>query len=487
MLCDEAIEFDEITKVVKALQNNKSPGPDGFTAEFYKFFWNDIGKIVHETYKDAFHKGSLIGTQNQGVIHLIPKKDKDLTSLSSWRPLSLLNIDYKIIAKVLSKRLQNTLSEIINPDQIGYMKNRFCGENTRLISDIIEYCKVYKHPCIVLLIDFEKAFDTVRWSFLHKLLQYYGFGRNFQRWISILYAASESCVTNNGHLSSYFKLSRGIRQGCPISALLFLLVAEVAAVLIRQSNEIHGIYVNECSISLCQLADDTTLFLSDTWSVKAALDIFENFYEYSGLKLNKSKTVAFVVQNNCIKPQDSWGIKWSTEPFKTLGIWFANDSEKMISLNTDAKLEVINSIINAWLPRKLTLKGKITVINSLMLPHILQLASVIPLSNSYLTKLDTNLFNFLWGNNKHLVSKSSLLLPIELGGLKMISSRYVYNSAHIMFIKRFCNNIKANWKAVAEFLMGLKIPEIFEKQHILNFQRTAITVYYKSVLLSWFI
>ena len=200
------------------------------------------------------------------------------------------------------------------------MKNRFCRENTRLIADVIEYCKIYKQPCIVLLIDFEKAFDTVRWSFLYKLLHYYGFGKNFRRWISILYAASESCVTNNGHLSSFFKLSRGIRQGCPISALLFILVAEVAAILIHKSKGIHGIYVNEQVINLCQLADDTTLFLSDPLSVKTALDVFNTFYKYSGLKLNKSKTVAFVVNNDCVKQDDSWGIKWTSEPFKTLGI-----------------------------------------------------------------------------------------------------------------------------------------------------------------------
>ena len=179
----------------------------------------------------------------------------------------------------------------------------------------------------------------------------------------------------------FFKLNRGIHQGCPISALLFLLVAEVSAVLIRESKEIHGIYVNERVIKLCQLVDDTTLFLSDKHSVKAALDIFENFYKYSGLTLNKLKTVAFIVRNKCINLENNkWGIKWTTKPFKTLGIWYANDLTEMVSLNTSAKSDTISSIINSWLPMKLTLKGKVTVIKSLILPQILQLASVLPLS-----------------------------------------------------------------------------------------------------------
>ena len=166
-----------------------------------------------------------------------------MTVLSSWHVLSLLNTDYKIIAKVLSNRLQKTLSEIINPDQIGYIKNRSCEENTRLVSYIIAYCKIYKHPCIILVIDFEKALIQSGGHSSKKLLKLYGFGTNFQRWISLLYAESESCVTNNGYLSSFFKLNRGICKGCPISALLFLLVAEESAVLILESKEIHGIYI----------------------------------------------------------------------------------------------------------------------------------------------------------------------------------------------------------------------------------------------------
>ena len=104
---------------------------------------------------------------------MIPKKGKDLTDLKSWRPLSILNADYKILAKLLSNRLKRALKEIINPDQIGYMENRFCGENTRLIGDMIEFCKLKQHPCIILLVDFEKAFDTINWNFLNICLKHY--------------------------------------------------------------------------------------------------------------------------------------------------------------------------------------------------------------------------------------------------------------------------------------------------------------------------
>ena len=121
----------------------------------------------------------------------------------------------------------------------------------------------------------------------------HGFGHNFQRWISIVYKNSESCVTNNDYLSPFFKLSRGIRQGCPISVLLFLLIAKIVALVSRSSDKIDSVKINGQSIRLCQLADDLTLFLSSTESVSSVIAIFEEFYRYAGLKLNKSKTGAF--------------------------------------------------------------------------------------------------------------------------------------------------------------------------------------------------
>ena len=172
------------------MANNKTPGPDGIPVEFYKNFWSEVSSLVHESFQKAYELGQLSDSQRQGVINLNPKKDKDLTELKSWHPLSILNTDYKILAKVLSERLKIVLHEIISPDQIGYMKNRICGENTRLIADVMEFCKIKNSSCIILLVDFEKAFDTVNWSFLNKTIIQYGFGKSFQKWLSILYKNS---------------------------------------------------------------------------------------------------------------------------------------------------------------------------------------------------------------------------------------------------------------------------------------------------------
>ena len=171
-------------------------------------------------------------------------------------------------------------------------------------------------------------------------------------------------------MSQFFKLLRRIRQGCPISALLFLLTAEMI------SPHIIGLKVNGKCIKLCQLAGDMTFFLTDNSSVRHYLRIFEEFYQYAGLKLNKGKTEAIFIQNDgTLECNLSLGIKWINRPFKTLGTWFSLDNEEMINLNKNGKILIIKNSL-----RCLTLTGKVTVIKSFVLPHVVQLVLVIPFS-----------------------------------------------------------------------------------------------------------
>ena len=154
----------------------------------------------------------------------------------------------------------------------------------------MHYTTKEKISGILALIDFEKAFDTVEWSFLFNTLSTLNFGQNYIRWIKLLYSNISSCVTNNGYISNYFTLTRGIRQGCPIYALLFILVAEILAVNIRSDTLIKGINVNNVEFKIGQLADDTTLFLSNLQSLKQAIIKFNHFGAISGLRLNIEKT-----------------------------------------------------------------------------------------------------------------------------------------------------------------------------------------------------
>ena len=133
LTCDTDITINETGIALKDLTNGKSPGSDGFTPDFYKFFWPTIKDVVFDSIIYANEKGHLSIDQKRGIINLIPKKNKDPRYLKNWRPISLLNTDYKIITKILANRIKKVLPTVINPDQVAYLKKRFFGQNIRTI------------------------------------------------------------------------------------------------------------------------------------------------------------------------------------------------------------------------------------------------------------------------------------------------------------------------------------------------------------------
>ena len=163
----------------------------------------------------------LCTSQRQAIIKLLIKPNKDKRYISNWRPISLLNLDQKIISKALAIKLKKVLPVLISPGQTAYVNGRFIDDNGRLISDIIEICDIEKWCGYLTTIDFEKAFDSLNHAFLIVALRKYGFGDNFTDWIKILLKNQESCVINERHTTKYFKLERGARQGDLMSTYLF--------------------------------------------------------------------------------------------------------------------------------------------------------------------------------------------------------------------------------------------------------------------------
>jgi len=175
---------------------NRNPGTDGLPAEFYKFFWKELQLDMIKSFDFAFDTGTLSNSQRRGIITLIPKPNKDTTSLENLRPISLLNLDYKFLTKTNAKRLEKVLPKIINPDQTGYVKGRYIGENVRLIMDIMSYTEEKNIPGVALFIDFRKAFDTIEWDFLLDSLNKFNFGPDVINWVKIFYGNVTSCVLN---------------------------------------------------------------------------------------------------------------------------------------------------------------------------------------------------------------------------------------------------------------------------------------------------
>ena len=170
------------------------------------------------------------------MIILLPKPDKDKSVLNNWRPISLLNQVYKILSGALTERLKPALEYIIHPDQKGFVSGRYLGECIRNVYDVVDYAKNRKRVGLLLLIDFEKAFDSISHSFIIKSLYFFGFGYSFIKWINLLINDAYSCINHCGNISERFKVGRSCRQGDPISPYLFIICVEILALKIRKDS-----------------------------------------------------------------------------------------------------------------------------------------------------------------------------------------------------------------------------------------------------------
>ena len=219
--CEADISLEDLKVSLFSMSSGKNPGNDGLTVEFYKNFWDSIKLVFFNSVQYSGIVGKLSTSQRQAIIKLLEKRDKDKRFVSNWRPISLLNVDTKIITKTFASKLVPVLPTIISSDQTAYVQGRFIGESTRLISDIIDMSDSLSLEGYILTADIEKAFDSVDHTFLLACLEKFGFGQNILKWVKILLNSNESCVINGGTTSKYFPLRRGARQGDPIAAYFF--------------------------------------------------------------------------------------------------------------------------------------------------------------------------------------------------------------------------------------------------------------------------
>ena len=461
-ICDLDVTQDEILNSLSSLKNNKSPGSDGLVAEFYKFFWNNIKDTLLECIKYALEKGELSIEQKRGVITLIPKKDKNRLYLNNWRPITLLNVDYKILAKVLSNRLCKALPQLIDEDQTGYIKGRFIGCNIRIIEDVVMFTQKENISGILLNIDFEKAFDSIDWRFIDKSLEIFNFGTKFRKYIKTLYCNISTAIINNGEISDWFNPLRGVRQGCPISPYLFLLTVELLAINIRQNSEIKGINIGNSEIKLTQLADDTTCFVQDLDSVKAVLNTFDSFNKCAALKVNKDKTKAYYLGNLREHSEYPFGLDWSEKKISSLGVIITGNENDHYECNFKKRLINMSNLLNQWKCRNLSLKGKVTVVNTLAVSPLLYLASVIWVPDRVIKEAKSIITDFIWNGKPSKISYNVLIQDIQHGGLKLIDFEQKVKALKGIWVKRFTSGDKQRWKAApAEFLRTFNFFEYF--------------------------
>ena len=421
--CDREISIEELFEILKELNKNVTPGSDGLTTEFYIKFWYLVGKHFSTMVKNIFIANELSNSQKEGIIKLVCKNKEFKNNLDYYRPISILNTDYKIIAKTLAIRLKKALPFIINEDQSFGIPGRTIQNNLIRLSAMFQYIECKNIPAIFLNVDQEKAFDRVAHKYLFKVLKNFGFGPSFRKWIKILYKNIYSRILVNGFTSTIIKILRSVRQGCPIAPLLYVLVIETLLWNLRHNDSIMGIRA-PCSAEIhliSAFADDTNFFLSNLSSTEMVLKTFNKFSLASGSKINNNKTEAIWLGSLKENINTPLGIKW-VKSTKCLGIYFGfNNLDEQNWLKCEEKYR---SALIMNMNRDCTLYGKTNIINFLGYSKIWYKALVLLLPKTTIKNKNGKYINiekeielytqgFLWGFNKQSDHKIVITKPVD--------------------------------------------------------------------------
>lgn len=490
--CDEIITKQQLTNSLNSMTKNKSPGFDGLTVEFYQHFWDILGSLLTEVVHEIKQSKELTPTMKRGVISLIYKKKGDKKLLKNWRPITLLNVDYKIISKTLASRLKLVLDDVISPEQTCSVPGRDISENIAAVRDIIDYSLSENIHAYILKIDSEKAFDRVSHDYLFKLLPHFGLGENFIEWIKILYTDISSAIKCNGHISKFFNVHRSVRQGCCMSALLYILAAEPLNLLLKNST-LRGIDIKGTKMTslIYQHADDTTLTLAEEKSVLKCFEVLDIYCKATGAKVNVEKSEVLVI-NASINTLSSLNLPLLIKDdfVEILGVALGGDKKTCEHINWRKKIDKIQNVLNLWKQRHLTLRGKAVVIQTLLLSRVWYVLNVMPLPDWVERELKKCCSSFLWDNKPPQIKYSSIIAKEDNGGLNIPDIKTKRDAFRLKWLKKyFDEDVNATWKQTMNYFLytysnlGLTF-EIFSVIH----NKTSlndIPLYYRELLEAW--
>lgn len=405
----EPFTMMEIETALFEIDGYKAPGPDGMPAIFYQHFWPSVKDDITQMVASFLNSGRMLKELNQSTIILIPKGDEQ-QSCKDYRPISLCNVSYKIISKVLTNRLQKLMQELISPFQKAFAKGRSITDNILIAHEVLRYIRRHKKGktgWASIKIDLQKAYDKISWEFLQDLLNYMNFP---PLWVQLIM----QCVTTvsfrvqvNGGLSEQFLPKAGLRQGDPISPNLFILCVNVlSGLLIKcQDSKIKGIKVARGALTINHLiyADDILLFLKDDIaSISEFWDIFKRFEASSGLSINPAKS-EITFSPNCTnrlrKTLDKAYDFQKVDKFsKYLGshIDEAPRSRRIFEII----MEKLHDRLQGWKSNLLSQAARVVLIKSVLSSLPLYHLSYFRLSQIEAHKCDMVLSNFFWGNSQ---------------------------------------------------------------------------------------
>jgi retron-type reverse transcriptase len=285
------------------MKSDTAPGPDGFPVLFFKKFWRLVKHEVLHILNDFILGRIDVARLNFGVLSLIPKVP-GADMITQFRPIALINVIFKIISKVFASKLDPIANRIISPNQTAFIKGRFILDGILALHEIVHELKTKKLGGILLKLDFEKAYDRVNWDFLLEVLRCKGFDPGVVHRLSQLVKGGQTAISINGEIGPFFRNKRGVRQGDPLSPLLFNFMAEALSLILTRAcaaGHLAGVipHLIPGGISHLQYADDTLIMIQDNDEQIANLKfLLMCFEDMSGLKINYHKSEVIVLGAN---------------------------------------------------------------------------------------------------------------------------------------------------------------------------------------------
>jgi ribonuclease HI len=421
----------EIKEALDQMNPDKAPGPDGFTARFYQQCWEIIKTDLTKMIRKSQQSSKLGGSTNLAFLALIPK-EKGAITFNRFRPISLCNTSYKILTKVIANRLKTILPLIVPENQGGFIQGRHIADNIILVQEALHSSVRRKDKGMIIKLDLANAFDRVRHRFLFEVMRKFGFDPSFVNWIKACIGSPWITPMVNGKVTKFFQASRGLRQGCPLSPLLYAIQASVLSYQLENSqvqNNLQGLRIAQGvkDINHAQFADDTLLLGGVSPIIaKKFKEELEAYAAVSGSEISQTKRKIYgwnITPNEMLGITRVLGMEGHTnwEAFKYLGIPIFKSAPRASHWNH--LIDNLKNKISSWGANWLNLAGKVVLIKAVLTSIPIYQSSFLLAPASVIQKIEALQRRFLWEGGKqsrrkmHLINWEKTSKPLLEGGL----------------------------------------------------------------------